>query len=405
MSNYTEEIHYLENECMYWLSQADKELAEHGGHCKEEAICIQKAANARSQMMKISTGSEREYQSRKVQELNARLTDSIMAFDPDYFARSKAKKADTAAGAGSAAEAGNTGTPVKASGKTDRSVDPEEIKGWYRKIPSQTFEDVNGMDVVKEKLRSCISDSRLEAVKEYLGLSKQRSYLFSGPPGCGKTFITGAFAHELAGENYKYLSLESSQILSRYVGEAEMIVSTLFAEALKNAPCVIFIDELDGVCKDRAGDIPEYASSLTTAFLTGYNSISDEDAPVIFIGATNYLDQVDKAMRDRCEVIEIPYPDRNARVAKFCSELKMLHPIDGFSFDEIGEMTENMVFNYRDIERLCEQIKILVMKKSMEKYNTEDVAIAALRSGEFGIDRALFSEALQISPPSDKSRY
>ena len=100
------------------------------------------------------------------------------------------------------------------------------------------------------------------------------SYFFVGPPGCGKTFIIKAFAKELAEKDYKYIALEGSDILSRYVGDAEKIVTRVFEEAEKQDKCIVFIDEVDGVCKNRSkSNLPEYAASLTTAFLTGYNRI------------------------------------------------------------------------------------------------------------------------------------
>ena len=201
------------------------------------------------------------------------------------------------------------------------------------------------------------------------------SYFFIGPPGCGKTYIIEAFAHELMDKNYKFLSLVGSDILSRYVGEAEKIVTRLFAEAEKNAPCIVFIDEVDGVCKNRSlPNLPEYAASITTAFLTGYNRINSSDKSIIFIGATNYPNQVDNAMLDRVELIRVPYPDQEARCFAFKKQFKDIIMLeDGFSFDDMAASTEK--YNYRDIERLSATIKNMIYKETVEKYKNEKEAI------------------------------
>lgn len=397
-NSYSEEMQRLENEYYRFMQKATEEYANNKNiHSKQECLYLQKAADCRAQMARMSSGSEKEYQAQKVRELNSRIKDAIMEFDPEYFIRSKNAAASSPSTSGSGASSNANASP-----KSKGTVSEETIKSWFKKIPVRSFDDVSGMDALKEKLNACINDSKLDHIKEYLGLSRQKSYLFAGPPGCGKTYIIGAFVHELVGDNFKYISLESSDILSKYVGEAETIISTMFAEAEAAEHCVIFIDEIDGVCKDRSGPIPEYASSLTTAFLTGYNRIKESKAEVIFIGATNYIDQVDKAMRDRCEVIEVPYPDAGARTSKFSKELQMLQLEDGFSFERIAELTELPVYNYRDMERLCEEVKIFVIRDSIAKYADEDKAVSALISGEYRLSEQLFKMAQESCKPSAK---
>ena len=122
--------------------------------------------------------------------------------------------------------------------------------------------------------------------------------------------------------DYKYLKLCGADILSRFVGDGEKVVKRLFEEARDNAPCIVFVDEIDGVCKDRnLPNLPEYSRTLTTAFLEGYNSIiettlkseeNQEPKPIIFIGATNYPGLVDNAMMDRVELLRVPLPDTEA---------------------------------------------------------------------------------------------
>ena len=230
------------------------------------------------------------------------------------------------------------------------------------------------MEELKGKLRQCVVDTRVGKLKDYLGIPKLHSFFFIGPPGCGKTFIVEAFAHELMEQDYKYLSLAGSDILSRYVGDAEKIVSRMFQEAEDQAPCILFVDEIDGVCKNRSlPNLPEHSATLTTAFLEGVNQITDSEKTIIFIGATNYPGRVDNAMMDRVELIRVPLPDKEARAHAFKRhfEKEVKRPEDeggdkaekkpkefeqtvqfaeGFGFDDMAEDTN--MYNYRDIDRL-----------------------------------------------------
>ena len=192
-----------------------------------------------------------------------------------------------------------------------------------------------------------------------------------------------------------------------YVGDAEKTITRLFEEAEKNAPCIVFIDEVDGVCKSRSiKDLPEYAASITTAFLTGFNRIKSSDLPIVFIGATNYPSKVDNAMMDRVEIINVPFPDAEGRALKFRQELgKGLSLKADFSFEDMAALTEDQIneYNYRDVERLCEEIKVLAMQEVLAIYNNdEEKAISALMTGEYGISKELFLKAKEKCTPTPK---
>lgn len=384
---YMDKIQRLENTCNSWIQRADQCFIDNNcKHSKEECQYLQRAINVRSEMANLSFGVEREYQNRRMRELNKRLNEAIFAIDPEFFKRkSEEKKTGRSKpkgeGSGAAASSGNVSDPSD-----------ETVNGWFKDVPSHSFADVTGMEDVKKKLKACMEDAKLEKIKDYLGIRKQKSYFFVGPPGCGKTYIIEAFAHEFADSDCKYLSLNSADILSRYVGDAEKIVTKLFEVAEDNAPCIVFIDEIDGVCKNRSlPNLPEYAASITTAFLTGYNRIKNSNKRIIFLGATNYPALVDSAMLDRVELINIPFPDKKGRIMKFQRELGgKINLTDGFSYDEIGELTDKTVYNYRDIERLCEELKNHVMSEVISRYRSEDKAIEALKSGEFGINKELY---------------
>lgn len=388
-----------ENLCREYMQKAEDLFIQNGNkHSKEECLLLQKAAMCRSEMAGMSTGEERRFQQRRLQELNQKIESIVRVLNPEAFRTAGGGKSGGAGAGGSAGAGGGSAAPSGNSG----GVADETVSGWFKEAPRHSFQDVSGMKALKEQLLASMEDKKLSELKTYLGMKNLQSYFFIGPPGCGKTYIIEAFAHELMDNDYKYLSLVGSDILSKYVGEAEKIITRLFEEAEKNAPCIVFIDEIDGVCKNRSlPNLPEYASSITTAFLTGYNRINSSDKQIIFIGATNYPNQVDNAMLDRVELVRVPLPDPEARTFSFQHKLgKMLKLSSDLSFASMAAATEN--YNYRDIDRLCARIKQNLIKDVMAKYPDQRAAIEALKCGAFTLTKAAFDKARSECLPTPK---
>ena len=404
--DYISRIRSMESQCAIYEQQAEDEYRSKGRHTKQECIYLQQAADLRQEMATISSGGVQEYQQRKKRELDMRIREIVGILNPELLRRFDAgqvkkggsAKAGTKTGTGAASGAG--GTAAAAKGK-DSDID---VSKWFKEIPLHTFDDVAGMDDLKEKLRQCVVDTRVGKLKEYLGIPRLHSFFFIGPPGCGKTYIVEAFAHELMEQNYKYISLTGSDILSRYVGDAEKIVSRMFQEAEENAPSILFVDEIDGVCKNRSlPNLPEHAATLTTAFLEGFNRINERKDPktIIFIGATNYPGKVDNAMMDRVELIRVPFPDRGAREHAIRRQFKDILQFDAdCSYDFMAEATE--MYNYRDIVRLCNRLKNEIVRDIMTKYSDEEAAINALKDCSYMVERKQFETAKQNCLPAPK---
>lgn len=397
MDSYMERMQEKENLCLSYMKKAEDAYLDNGGqHSKEECIYLQKAASLRYEMAQMSVGEERLYQQRKVQELNLKIKSIVKEISPERYKEfmEHAEKGK---------EGGEKENKEKRStGMKQETIANETVQSWFKEAPRHSFADVSGMQELKEQLRECIADSQLSKLKAYLKMKQLHSYFFIGPPGCGKTYIIEAFAHELMDQNYKYISLVGSDILSRFVGEAEKIITRLFEEAEKNAPCIVFIDEVDGVCKNRSQPmLPEYAASLTTAFLTGYNKINHSDKPIIFIGATNYPNQVDNAMLDRVELVRVPFPDKEARTFSFEKHFRSILSLEeGFTFEDMADKTE--MYNYRDIDRLSSRIKTMILKAVMQEYKEESRALESLENGEYRLTRELFEEAQKNCLPTPK---
>ena len=399
-NDYIRKMQTKENLCIAYEQQAENEFDRNGGKpSKEQCRLLQQAAYLRYEMARMSIGEERLYQQRRLKELNEQIRKIATAIDPELAKRiAEANKKESAAKGAPATNKAETGkTQAKAPVVSDA-----DVANWFKEMPSHSFEDVSGMNDLKEQLRGCIQDLQIAELKDFLKMKKIHSFFFYGPPGCGKTYIIKAFAHELMDKDYKYLSLEGSDILSKYVGDAEKIVARVFEEAEKNAPCIIFFDEVDGVCKSRSlPDLPNYAASLTTSFLTGYNRIDESKKPIIFIGATNYPRQVDNAMLDRVELIRVPLPDASAREAKLKRDLAGIVALGGdLTFAYMANETE--MYNYRDIDRLVAKMKAAIVKDVMKKYGNEKDALEALKGGQYSIDKAFFDQVRANCLPTPK---
>jgi transitional endoplasmic reticulum ATPase len=197
------------------------------------------------------------------------------------------------------------------SGGEDSSL---ESDAYLVESPDITFEDVGGMDELKETLTESIIDplDRPELYDKY-GLGTVKGVLLYGPPGTGKTYITRALAGKL---DFNYIELEATDLTSSLVGEAADNVAEVFEVAKENQPCLVFLDEIDAITAERSGGNQKTMSEsqMITQFLTEMSSIADTD--VVFIAATNLPDEIDGAAWRRFDKrIEVPPPEAEGRRA------------------------------------------------------------------------------------------
>lgn len=399
---YLDKMRSKEALCGSYMQKADDIYAlQDYTHSKEECVYLQKAAELRYEMAQISSGEERRYQQRKLQELNQRIRAIVRIIDPGLWEKMQGKtgeKKETAPPSGKSEK--ENADPVSETGNVPSA---EEMARWFRKQPAHSFDDVAGMEDVKTLLTGSLKRMKRDGIAKRLRQPRQKSFLFIGLSGCGKTYVAEAFIHELMDVGYKYIFLQASDILSRYVGEAEKIVDRVFQMARENAPCVVFIDELDGLCKNRSlPNLPQHAATLTTAFLTAHNQIADSDSQVIFIGATNYPDQLDTAMHNRVQLVRVSLPPKEARAQVFEKEFKgivaMEDDVDGAW---MADQTEG--YDYRDIcKRLIPAVKEKISDDLMEKYQDDALAVNALDDGSYRLGRKLFEAARKQCVPSPK---
>lgn len=322
--------------------------------------------------------------------------------DPNSYGASKSSAAPKtgAAPKSGAKKGGASGT------KSPDGISDEVVEAWFRESPKHGFDQVSGMAPLVRKLRGYVHNVAASRFKEHMGVGRAHSFFLYGPPGCGKTYIIEAFVHELKKHGYSYMKLTGADIHASLVGEAEKRVERAFLEARKHAPCILFIDEIESVCRNRSEpNLPNHALNTTNSFLNAYNDMVSDDKPVIFIGATNYPQRVDIAMADRAEMIQVPLPDLAAKENKLRMMLDgKLTLAPGFTYADMAEETDN--YSYRDFSRLLVNLTDAMMEQLLPIYGEDDEAadamIEAVVSGEFPLTPSLYRKVLDSFQPSKK---
>lgn len=229
-------------------------------------------------------------------------------------------------------------------GDEDRTVDIETSSVFLR--------DVHGMDDVKKRLEiAFLGPLRNPKLRVLYGKSLRGGLLLYGPPGCGKTFIARAVAGEMGA---KFISLSIVDVLNMYVGNSEQNLHEIFEAARHNAPCVLFLDEIDALGHKRSATNSATMRTLGNQLLAELDGIDGNNDGVFVLAATNAPWDVDTALRrpgrlDRMLLV-LP-PDRVARASIVEYHLRE-RPVAGLDIKRIVAATED--FSGADIAHLCD---------------------------------------------------
>jgi spastin len=212
--------------------------------------------------------------------------------------------------------------PVQRAGGKDDDKLVEMINTTIvDRSPSVKWDDVAGLDKAKQALMEMVilPTKRRDL---FTGLRRPaKGLLLFGPPGNGKTMLAKAVASE---SEATFFNVSASSLTSKWVGEAEKLVRTLFMVAVDRQPSVIFMDEIDSVMSTRLASENDASRRLKSEFLIQFDGVtSNPDDLVIVIGATNKPQELDDAvLRRLVKRIYVPLPDPNVRRLLLKNQLK-----------------------------------------------------------------------------------
>jgi ribosome biogenesis ATPase len=175
-------------------------------------------------------------------------------------------------------------------------VQPSGKREGFATVPDVSWDDIGALQSVRDELTlSILEPIRNPETFHALGLSLPAGVMLYGPPGCGKTLLAKAIAHE-SGANF--ISVKGPELLDKYVGESERAVRVVFERARSSSPCIVFFDELDSLCPKRGSDGGGgggVSERVVNQLLTEMDGL-DGRRSVFVIAATNRPELIDPAM-------------------------------------------------------------------------------------------------------------
>ncbi|KFB50548.1 hypothetical protein ZHAS_00018704 [Anopheles sinensis] len=220
----------------------------------------------------------------------------------------------------------------------------------YRKeivprLVTTTFEDIGGMDRILKDLCELLLHVKHPEIYRHIGLPPPRGFLLHGPPGSGKTLLAQAIAGQL---KIELIEIPATELIGGISGESEERIREVFEQAAANAPCVLFIDEIDAISSNRMNAQKDMERRIVAQLLSSLDSLGKMEGGegVIVIGATNRADSLDPALRRVGrfdQEISLGIPDRAARLQILkiiCRKLKIADSID---YGELAKLTPGYV--------------------------------------------------------------
>ena len=259
---------------------------------------------------------------------------------------------------------------VRIGEATEIEVKSKAVKMEDKKIPTVTYEDIGGLHEEIKKVREMIEyPMRHPELFERLGVEPPKGVLLHGPPGTGKTLLAKAVANE-AGANF--LVINGPEVMSKWYGQSEENLRKVFEEAEKDAPSIIFIDEIDSLAPKREETKGEVERRVVSQLLTLMDGLKGR-GKVIVIAATNRPNAIDPALRrpgrfDRELVIGVPNKDGRKEVLEIHTRNMPL--TKDVNLDELAERTHGFVG--ADLEALAKEAAMHVLRRVMPEISNID---------------------------------
>lgn len=319
-------------------------------------------------------------------EKNPKIREAITQKFTEYLRRAEEIRAvlDEGGGSGPAPNGGDAAVAARPKGKPkDGSGDGEDAEqaklrsglnsAIIREKPNVKWNDVAGLESAKQALQEAVI-LPVKFPQFFTGKRRPwRAFLLYGPPGTGKSYLAKAVATEA---DSTFFSISSSDLVSKWMGESEKLVSNLFQMARESAPSIIFIDEIDSLCGQRGeGNESEASRRIKTELLVQMQGVGNNDEKVLVLAATNTPYALDQAIRRRFDKrIYIPLPDQKARQHMFKVHLgDTPHNLTESDFEYLARKTEG--FSGSDIAVCVKDVLFEPVRKTQDAmffYKTED---------------------------------
>ena len=241
-------------------------------------------------------------------------------------------------------------------------------------IPSRTtYEDIGGLEEEIRRIREMVElPLRHPEIFQRLGIDPPKGVLLHGPPGCGKTLLARAVASESEANFY---AINGPEIMSKFYGESEARMRKMFEDAEKNAPSILFIDEIDAIAPKRSEVTGEVERRVVAQLLASMDGLKGR-GHIIVIGATNRPNAIDEALRrpgrfDR--EVEIGIPGREGRSQILQIHTRGMPLADDFDLEKMAAITHG--YTGADLEALSRESAMKALRRYLPQIDLEEKRI------------------------------
>lgn len=281
---------------------------------------------------------------------------------------------------------------------TDVKILPQAVEVKEIKVPAVTYEDIGGLRDELLRVREMIElPLRHPELFDRLGIEPPKGILLHGPPGTGKTLIAKAVANEA---DAYFTPIAGPEIMSKFYGESEARLREVFQNAEKNAPAIVFIDELDSIAPKREEVTGEVERRVVAQLLSLMDGLKAR-GKVVVIGATNRPQALDPALRrpgrfDR-EII-IGVPDRDGRKEVLQIHTRGMPLAKDVDLDALANITHGFVG--ADLEAICKEAAMSALRRILPEIKLEEEAIPPEVLEKLQVTKEDFDNARRMVEPS-----